>query len=91
MSVITDYPKEIKAFYMRENDDGKTVAACDLLVPAVGELVGGSQREEIDYITQNYLRCVRKSVLKTGFTFRAFVGFNFALFLIIILDFPDSV
>ena len=43
---LTDYPKEIKAFYMRQNDDGKTVAACDLLVPAVGELVGGSQREE---------------------------------------------
>jgi len=43
---LIDYPKEIKAFYMRENDDGKTVAACDLLVPAVGELVGGSQREE---------------------------------------------
>ena len=43
---LTDYPKEIKAFYMRENEDGKTVAACDLLVPAVGELVGGSQREE---------------------------------------------
>ena len=43
---LTDYPKEIKAFYMRENSDGKTVAACDLLVPAVGELVGGSQREE---------------------------------------------
>jgi asparaginyl-tRNA synthetase len=43
---ITDYPKEIKAFYMRLNDDGKTVAACDLLVPQVGELVGGSQREE---------------------------------------------
>ena len=43
---LTDYPKEIKAFYMRENDDGKTVAACDLLVPQVGELVGGSQREE---------------------------------------------
>ena len=43
---LTDYPKEIKAFYMRQNDDGKTVAACDLLVPTVGELVGGSQREE---------------------------------------------
>ncbi|MPN50776.1 Asparagine--tRNA ligase [bioreactor metagenome] len=43
---ITDYPKEIKALYMRQNDDGKTVAAMDLLVPAVGELVGGSQREE---------------------------------------------
>lgn len=43
---ITDYPKEIKAFYMRLNDDGKTVAAMDLLVPGIGELIGGSQREE---------------------------------------------
>jgi len=43
---ITDYPKDIKAFYMRMNDDGKTVAACDMLVPGVGELIGGSQREE---------------------------------------------
>lgn len=43
---VTDYPKEIKAFYMRLNDDGKTVAAMDLLVPGVGELIGGSQREE---------------------------------------------
>ncbi|XP_011620961.2 asparagine--tRNA ligase, chloroplastic/mitochondrial isoform X2 [Amborella trichopoda] len=44
--IIRDYPKDIKAFYMRENDDGKTVAAMDLLVPRVGELIGGSQREE---------------------------------------------
>ena len=43
---LTDYPKAIKSFYMRINDDGKTVAACDLLVPGVGEIVGGSQREE---------------------------------------------
>ena len=43
---VTDYPKEIKAFYMRLNDDGKTVAAADMLVPGVGELIGGSQREE---------------------------------------------
>lgn len=43
---VTDYPKEIKAFYMRQNDDGKTVAAADLLVPGIGEIVGGSQREE---------------------------------------------
>ncbi|HOQ06658.1 MAG TPA: asparagine--tRNA ligase [Clostridiales bacterium] len=43
---ITDYPKDIKAFYMRLNDDGKTVAAMDLLVPGVGEIIGGSQREE---------------------------------------------
>ena len=43
---VTDYPKEIKAFYMRLNDDNKTVAATDLLVPGIGELIGGSQREE---------------------------------------------
>ncbi|MEG0091707.1 MAG: amino acid--tRNA ligase-related protein, partial [Oscillospiraceae bacterium] len=43
---VTDYPKEIKSFYMRVNDDGKTVAAADMLVPGVGELIGGSQREE---------------------------------------------
>ena len=43
---VTDYPKEIKAFYMRLNDDGKTVAAMDMLVPRIGELIGGSQREE---------------------------------------------
>lgn len=43
---VTDYPKDIKAFYMRINDDGKTVAAADMLVPGVGELIGGSQREE---------------------------------------------
>ena len=43
---VTDYPKEIKSFYMRQNDDGKTVAAMDLLVPGVGEIIGGSQREE---------------------------------------------
>lgn len=48
---LTDYPKDIKAFYMRLNDDQKTVAACDLLVPVIGELVGGSQREErLDYL-----------------------------------------
>jgi asparaginyl-tRNA synthetase len=43
---VVDYPKEIKAFYMRGNDDEKTVAAMDLLVPRVGEIIGGSQREE---------------------------------------------
>ncbi|QZY54682.1 asparagine--tRNA ligase [Crassaminicella profunda] len=43
---VTDYPKDIKAFYMRMNEDGKTVAATDLLVPGVGEIIGGSQREE---------------------------------------------
>ncbi len=44
--IITDYPKEIKAFYMRENSDNKTVAAMDILVPKIGEIIGGSQREE---------------------------------------------
>ena len=43
---VTDYPAEIKAFYMRMNDDGKTVAAADCLVPGIGEIIGGSQREE---------------------------------------------
>ena len=45
-TIVTDYPKDIKAFYMRQNDDGKTVAAMDILTPGVGEIVGGSQREE---------------------------------------------
>ena len=44
--IVRDYPKGVKAFYMRENEDGKTVAAMDVLVPKVGELMGGSQREE---------------------------------------------
>ena len=49
---VTDYPKEIKAFYMRQNEDGKTVAAADMLVPGIGELIGGSQREErLDVLT----------------------------------------
>ncbi len=50
---VTDYPKDCKAFYMRLNDDGKTVAACDMLVPGVGEIIGGSQREErMDVLTK---------------------------------------
>ena len=49
---VTDYPKEIKAFYMRLNDDGKTVAAADCLAPGIGEIIGGSQREErLDVLT----------------------------------------
>lgn len=50
---VTDYPKDIKSFYMRLNEDGKTVAACDLLIPSIGELVGGSEREErYDHLLQ---------------------------------------
>ncbi len=51
--IVTDYPKDIKAFYMRLNDDGKTVAAMDILAPGIGEIVGGSQREErIDILVE---------------------------------------
>jgi asparaginyl-tRNA synthetase len=51
--ILTDYPKDIKAFYMRLNDDGKTVRAMDILFPGIGEIVGGSQREErLDFLTQ---------------------------------------
>ncbi len=53
---VTDYPKDIKAFYMRMNDDNKTVAAMDLLVPGVGELIGGSQREERYDVLLNRIR-----------------------------------
>lgn len=53
---VTDYPKEIKAFYMRMNDDGKTVAAMDCLVPGVGEIIGGSQREERYDLLLNKIR-----------------------------------
>ena len=55
---VIDYPKEIKAFYMRLNDDNKTVAAMDLLVPGVGEIIGGSQREErMDVLTARMAEC----------------------------------
>ena len=55
---VVDYPKEIKAFYMRLNDDGKTVAAMDLLVPGVGEIIGGSHREErMDVLTARMAEC----------------------------------
>ena len=53
---VTNYPKEIKAFYMTLNEDGKTVAACDLLVPGIGEIIGGSQREHrLDVLKQRIL------------------------------------
>lgn len=54
--ILMNYPKDIKAFYMKLNDDGKTVAAADILVPKIGEIIGGSQREHRrDVLTQ---RCV---------------------------------
>ncbi|CAI7731804.1 unnamed protein product [Closterium sp. NIES-53] len=56
--IVTDYPKDIKAFYMRLNDDGKTVAAMDVLVPRVGELIGGSQREERLEVLEGRMRDV---------------------------------
>ena len=58
--VLTDYPKEIKAFYMKLNDDNKTVAAADVLVPKIGEIIGGSQREHrFDVLKQ---RCAEMNV-----------------------------
>jgi len=54
--VVTDYPAEIKAFYMRRNDDGRTVAAMDVLLPEVGEIIGGSQREERLHVLEATLR-----------------------------------
>lgn len=53
---VHDYPKDIKAFYMRLNDDGRTVAAADMLVPGIGELVGGSQREEREDVLRQRIR-----------------------------------
>ena len=53
--IMIDYPKEIKAFYMKLNEDGKTVRAMDILVPKIGELIGGSQREEhLDLLEKRY-------------------------------------
>jgi asparaginyl-tRNA synthetase len=57
--IVTDYPKEIKAFYMRLNPDEKTVAAMDVLVPKIGEIIGGSQREE-------RLEKLKERMLQTG-------------------------
>jgi asparaginyl-tRNA synthetase len=54
--VLTDYPEKIKAFYMRLNSDGKTVAAMDVLVPKIGEIIGGAQREERSDVLEKKLR-----------------------------------
>ena len=53
---VTDYPTEIKAFYMKQNPDGKTVAAADLLVPGIGEIIGGSQREDNLEVLQDKIK-----------------------------------
>ncbi len=59
---VTDYPKEIKAFYMKLNEDGRTVAAMDCLVPGIGEIIGGSQREDkLAVLEQRMLECGLKS------------------------------
>jgi asparaginyl-tRNA synthetase len=55
---VVDYPREIKAFYMRQNDDGRTVAAMDLLVPGIGEIIGGSQREERGDVLEARMRAL---------------------------------
>ena len=62
--ILTDYPEKIKAFYMRANDDGKTVAAMDILVPKIGELIGGSQREERPELPSQKNHRIRSPLLK---------------------------
>ncbi len=73
---LTDYPKDIKAFYMRLNDDGKTVAASDLLVPGIGELIGGSQREErIEILEKRMAECgLNKEDYKSYLELRKYGG-----------------
>ncbi|HAO62063.1 MAG TPA: asparagine--tRNA ligase, partial [Erysipelotrichaceae bacterium] len=79
---LIDYPKDIKSFYMRVNDDQKTVAACDLLVPSVGELVGGSQREErLDMLQKRMAEMgVREEGLEWYLDLRRFGGCKHAGF-----------
>lgn len=67
-TVVYNYPKEIKAFYMKLNDDGKTVAAMDVLVPGVGELVGGSQRED-------NLPLLEQRIQEAGMPLEAYEGY----------------
>ena len=73
---LTDYPKEIKAFYMRLNADNKTVAAADLLVPGIGELIGGSQREErLDVLEERMAQCgLNKEDYKSYLDLRKYGG-----------------
>lgn len=63
--ILTDYPKDIKAFYMRLNEDGKTVRAMDVLVPKIGEIIGGSQREErLEVLQQRYEGNINNDVVE---------------------------
>ena len=64
---VTDYPKDIKAFYMKLNPDGKTVAACDCLVPGIGEIIGGSQREDDLSILENRMEELGMDKSQYGF------------------------
>lgn len=79
---VTDYPKEIKAFYMRLNNDNKTVAAMDLLVPGVGEIIGGSQREERTEVLEKRMTAfkVDKSALQWYLDLRRYGGVRHAGF-----------
>jgi asparaginyl-tRNA synthetase len=77
---LINYPKDIKAFYMRLNDDQKTVAACDLLVPYVGELVGGSQREERFELLQKRMQELKIDNLDWYLDLRRFGGCKHAGF-----------
>ncbi len=95
---VTDYPKEIKPFYMRQNEDGKTVAAADLLVPGIGELVGGSQREErtdVLVARMNELGMDRKDyeqyldLRRFGSTVHSGFGLGFERFLMYVTGIPN--
>jgi len=95
---VTDYPKEIKAFYMRVNEDGKTVAAADCLVPGVGEIIGGSQREErYDVLLQRMEECGLNpadydwylDLRKYGGTKHAGYGLGFERLLMYVTNIPN--
>lgn len=73
--IVRDYPKEIKAFYMRLNDDGRTVAAMDVLVPGIGELIGGSQREErYDVLVRKFMKWACTKTTTPGISIPANTG-----------------
>ncbi len=77
--IVTDYPREIKAFYMRQNPDGKTVAAMDILAPGIGEIVGGSQREERLEMLEQRMREMHVPSSKCGGTWIPVVSVRFRM------------